>query len=342
MERIDINLRHYHGGNAPSGFLDFSANINPFGLPEKVKAALIENVDLFDKYPDPYCAQLRRNISRFENVPEEWIVCSNGAAEMIFNLVRAVKPKKAVLLSPGFYEYEKALAGIDVEYVRLREESGFRIGESLFKSLETADFFFFCNPHNPTGVLEKNVREIFKFCQTRGIFIAVDECFMDFCDSDASAKKYLYKRSALIKAFTKSYAMAGLRLGYMICPDTEIIERVYEGTPQWNVSAPAQAAGIAALNDKEYLSKSVAIIRREREFLKKEIKKAGCAVYGSEANFVFFKGAKELAEKCREDGIIIRDCSNYRGLGKGYFRAAVKKHDENERLLEVISKWQNQ
>ncbi len=328
-------MRYAHGGRCPAGLVDYSANINPYGLPESVKKALIENIDSLSRYPDPDCTELKASLAARHR---GHIVCGNGAAELIFSLTRALAVKTAVLLSPGFHEYERALSGAEIRYVELSEKKGFRWDGELFAALEGADFFIFSNPQNPTGVLE-DPRPVFEFCRKRGIFVCADECFMDFCDLPRSAEPLLYERSAIIRAFTKTHAMAGLRLGYLVTPDRDLAERIEQARPEWTVSKAAQLAGLAAMRDGEYLCRTLPLIAKEREKMRDFLCECGCRVYGSRANFLFFRARPGLFEHCRRNGFIIRDCSNYRGLEEGFYRIAVGR--DNERLLEVIRQWQS-
>ena len=168
----------------------------------------------------------------------------------------------------------------------------------------------------------------------------LDECFEDFLEEPEkySMKGYLkeYPRMFLLKAFTKKYAMAGIRLGYGFCGSPEILEQMKAVMQPWNVSVVAQEAGIAALKEETYVKESMAKIRKEREKLLEGMGKLGFFTFASEANYIFFKGPWNLQEKCLDKGIYIRDCSNYRGLRKGYYRVAVRTKEENQKLLEVL------
>ena len=170
--------------------------------------------------------------------------------------------------------------------------------------------------------------------------LILDECFLDFVeDKEAYTMTGLleeYPNMLILKAFTKLYAMAGVRLGYGLCGDKAFIEKMRESVQPWNVSTPAQYAGIAALDEKEYVNKSLTEIRLERDRLRKAVEDIGFTVYQSAANYIFFRGQKDLWEKCLAEGVLLRDCSNYRGLEKGYYRAAVRLKEENDRLIEVL------
>lgn len=302
-------------------------------------------MELVCHYPDVECERLRRALAQAEGVPVESIICGNGAADLIFGLVLALKPEKALLPAPTFAEYEQALRawGCETEYHFLSEEEGFRPGEEFLEHIgKDTDLVFFCNPNNPTGVAVKGeyLKKLADRCRDTGTFLVLDECFEDFLEAPEtySMKGCLkeYPRMFLLKAFTKKYAMAGIRLGYGFCGDPEILEGMKAVMQPWNVSVVAQEAGIAALKEETYVKESMKKLRMEREFLLEGMKKLGFFTFASEANYIFFKGREDLQEKCLEKGIYIRDCSNYRGLKKGYYRVAVRTGDENRRLLAVL------
>ena len=215
--------------------------------------------------------------------------------------------------------------------------------ENFLQALtEEIDIIFLCNPNNPTGLLvEKPLLEkILKRCQELDILMAVDECFLDFVPTPEkyTLKEYLetYDNLFLLKAFTKRYAMAGVRLGYGLCGNKRLLEKIEGVCQPWNVSSMAQAAGLAALQEREYVEKGRQVTFQELAYLKEELAALGYLVYPSQANYVFFTGPADLYEKLEQKKILIRDCSNYTGLSKGYYRVAVKKHEENQQLIRAL------
>ncbi len=341
--------KHVHGGNVYEyrDCIDFSANCNPLGTPESVKQAIMESLEYLPNYPQVGYAPLRQAIGAYEAVSPEHIICGNGAAELIFSLCLAVRPEKALVLAPTFAEYEQALTsvGCAAEHYVLKEELDFRIQEDFLERLTSKlDVVFICNPNNPTGILTKRsfLLRVLELCRENGILLVVDECFQDFIkEPDAYTLKEQireYENLFLLKAFTKRYAMAGVRLGYGICSNRKLLEQMCLVTQPWNVSTMAQAAGISALKETEYVEKGRQLIFQEAEYLRREMEGLGIKVYPSEANYLFFKGPERLFKACVEHGILIRDCSNYPGLSEGYYRIAVKKHENNMRLIEAFQK----
>lgn len=341
------NMKHIHGGNVYQyrNCLDFSANCNPLGTPKSVKRAVVESLEHISDYPQVGCGPLKQAIAEYEGVRPESIICGNGAAELVFSVCRAKKPKKALLPVPTFAEYEQALVsvGCEVEHFMLREEEGFRLQKKFIQALhKELDMVFLCNPNNPTGILLERefLFEVLRICRELEILLVVDECFLDFVKKPEAytlkAQLARYHNLFLLKAFTKRYAMAGIRLGYGICENRALLEDMELATQPWNVSSMAQAAGIAALKETAYVEAGRQTVFEEAAYLTEELKKAGLKVYPSQANYLFFKGPEDLFARCVEKGILIRDCSNYPGLCKGWYRTAVKTHGENQKLAAAL------
>lgn len=339
--------KHIHGGNiyAYRGCLDFSANLNPLGLPPGVRKAVIESLDDASLYPEVGYAPLRRAIADYEGVKTEQVICGNGAAEVIYTLCRAYRPGKALLAEPTFAEYQQALESMDVEirHVYLKKEKGFLLEDSFADAVtESVDMVFLCNPNNPTGVLipEHVMEKVLERCRLCNALLVVDECFLDFVkepERHSLVKKLeQYENLFLLKAFTKRYAMAGIRLGYGLCGNRGLLDEMARMVQPWNLSVMAQAAGIAALKETEYVEQGRSIVFEETEYLKGVLESLSLKVYASEANYIFFEASEDLFERAAEKGILIRDCSNYEGLTKGFYRIAVKTHEENVQLAGVF------
>lgn len=324
---------------------DFSTNINPFGMPDAVRQAAIRGIEASVHYPDVECRELRKAISAKEDVPMDWILCGNGAAELLFSLVLAKQPKKALLVSPCFAEYEQALRTTDCQIIfyELKKELGFCLDDSYLELLDpSVEIAFLCSPNNPTGQLiqPELLDKILRRCQEAHIFLVLDECFLDFVPQKLqnSAKNRLAQMPALflLKAFTKMYGMPGLRLGYGLCSDAALLSRMKQMQQPWNVSLPAQLAGIAACQEQAFVEKTRTYLVQERDWLEAQLRALKFTVYPSAANYLLFEGPETLYERCADADLLIRDCSNYRGLCKGYYRIAVKSHEENEQLIKRL------
>lgn len=326
--------------------LDYSANINPLGLPENVKKALANSIDDFCDYPDIKCRRLKEAVSIYENFVPEGILFGNGAADIIFRICYALRPKFALLIEPTFSEYEQALlnAGCSVGYFHLRHDNNFALEEDILESAAGKNIVFICNPNNPTGNLADRglMYKLAERCMKEKCIMVIDECFMDFVreKGNYSFTDYLseFKNVIIIKAFTKTFAMAGLRLGYCLCMNKKLMLKLEKIAQPWSVSTPAQIAGIAALNDKNYLIRTVEIIDKEREYLIKSLKGFGFIVFKSCTNFILFKTKqKNLYNMLYKKGVLIRKCGNFKGLDETYYRIAIRCREDNERLICLIS-----
>ena len=190
-----------------------------------------------------------------------------------------------------------------------------------------------------TGAADRALmRRILAKCEAVGALLAVDECFLDFSDGGISMKPFLTEqpRLFLLKAFTKSYGMAGIRLGYCLCVDAELLREMSKGEQPWNVSSLAQAAGVAALQAQTFLEKTRALVKRERVWLTEALTDLGFRVIPSNVNYLLFRGPLGLTEALKEKGILIRNCENYPGLCPGWYRIAVRRHEENETLMQAV------
>lgn len=369
-----IKQIYTHGGDVYRNKVqyDFSVNINPLGMPEKSIEAGKRAVELSQSYPDHMGEKLCAKLSEKEGCNAENIILGNGAAELIYALCQSVRPGRAIIPAPTFTEYENAVRASGGEVVRIyaNEDKGFEISaEDIISEIyahdkEKTDMLFLCNPNNPTGRLlsGREVRRIGDVCEKRGIRFIVDECFLPFCDSEEECTvKYdleQYKKMCVLRAFTKIYAMPGLRLGYLLTADRELAQGISRVLQPWNTSLPAQMAGIAALEDEDYIIKTRALVGSEREYLMKEISSfEGVDVYESDANFILFRvNIGEVRKNSRiqrsgepmdflykgllERGILIRKCNDFEGLDfdqkKQYYRVAVRNHSENEALIRAM------
>lgn len=348
---IDNRKTQPHGGDIYRNKIniDFSVNSNPLGPQPEVIRAICDASGRICCYPDIFCEDLRKAISRFEQIPSDLIICGNGAAELFFAVVLAVKPKMALLLSPTFSEYERALKVTEssVTYYELNEREGFQAREDILEYITPGlDLFFLCNPNNPTGqvIPKEMLLKIAKRCRECQTVLVLDECFVDFLDTpeqyEMKEKMLCYPELVIIKAFTKLFCMPGLRLGYAMCGNEKLLHGMRNSLQPWNISLPAQEAGVAALSNCEnYLKKTKLLLAEERKYLIQRLQKAGCIVYGSKANYIFFRAKdEELYEKALKAGFLIRDCSDYRGLKKGYYRIAVRTREENERIIKWLER----
>ena len=337
-----------HGGDIYRypDMIDFSSNCNPFGPPQRVQDAICRAAGQIGHYPDVQCSLLRDALSAKLHVPGAWIFFGNGAAEVIFAAVTALKPQKALLPAPTFAEYTQALetVGCEIQYEQTAEADGFALPMDFAEQItEDIDMVFLCNPNNPTGNLlsREETERVIRRAGALDCTVVLDECFLDFVENPDEfsmlGELAVYPHVILLKAFTKLYAMAGVRLGYGISSNPAIIEKLERSVQPWNVSSLAQAAGLAALAEDAYVRESLTTLRAERAYLLQALEKLGCRTYASQANYIFFRGETTLGEKLRAAGFLVRDCSNYAGLGKGYYRVAVRLHEDNVKLVQALA-----
>lgn len=325
--------------------LDFSANVSPLGLPAGVAAAITNALPTADRYPDPLCRELRAALAGAEGVPADWILCGNGAADLIFRLALAVRPRRALLPAPTFAEYEAALqtVGCAVQRVFLREENEFAVTEEFIDAVTPeTDIVFLCQPNNPTGQVTPPalVERLVRRCAECGAVLVVDECFLDFLpDRDALTAKQLLRDAPqliILKAFTKLYAMAGVRLGYALCGDAALLEKMRGAGQPWAVSSLAQAAGLAALQETAYAGAVRALIAEQRPRMAAGLRALGLRVMDGQANYLLFRATPDFGEKLRRRGAVVRSCANYPGLDAAWYRTAVRTAEENTRLLQIM------
>ena len=325
--------------------LDFSANVSPLGLPQGVADAIVAALPTADRYPDPLCRELRTALSRAEQLPEPWILCGNGAADLIYRLGWALKPRRALLPAPTFAEYAAALESVGCEVKRktLHEADDFAVTEAFVQAVnQSIDLVFLCQPNNPTGQITppELVQRLVRRCADCGAVLVVDECFLDFLQQrDALTAKPLLQTApnlVILKAFTKLYAMAGVRLGYALCANTALLAKMQAAGQPWGVSSLAQAAGAAALRETAYADAVRALIADQRPRLAAGLRALGLQVIEGSANYLLFRAPETLGAALQQRGVCLRSCGNYPGLSAGWYRTAVRTAPENEQLLQTM------
>lgn len=350
-----------HGGNIreaihkyhlkEKGFIDFSANINPLGFPQDLKRIVSDNLDTIQYYPDPDCKIIKKALSQYLRTPEDNLLIGNGSIELIFLIAFALKPKRALIPVPSFSEYERAvsLAGGKCLFLKAAEENNFQINmDRIVNNRNRVDLIFLSNPNNPTGFLfdKQEIMFLVKECEKRSIFLVIDEVFMDFVveKDDVSMLKFAWKNKHILvlQSLTKFFALPGLRFGYLT-GEKNLIERISCYQPPWAVNSLAQLAGPMVLKEASFISKSRQYLFEQREELFEEVKKIKyLKPYPPSANFIFCKlstrriNSGQLCDYCGRKGILIRDCSNFRGLDNSFIRIAVRKKEENRKLVKVL------
>lgn len=336
-----------HGGDIYNNDieLDFSISCNPLGIPENAVSFIKNNIEKYVSYPDPNCTKLRKFISAFDKIPAENIVCGNGASDLLMRICAAICPKKVLVTAPTFSDYERCskLYGAEVKYYNLLERNHFDVNEKIIEVLDDdIDILFLCNPNNPTGKIISHdlLKRILMRCEALHILLVIDECFLPFTE-EKTMMDYSISSSNLIvlRAFTKIYTMAGIRLGYMT-GNKELLAKIKSFGPEWNVSSIAQDMGIQCLLSEPSWSKSTQMFcQRELQFLSAELKKLGFTTFQTSSNYILVKASSDttlLYQKLIENKILIRNCDNFRGLDSSYFRIAVRAHNDNVKLIHTL------
>ena len=382
----------FHGGNIYKIFreknikeiLDYSSNINPYGIPESLKKRITENLEILERYPDPDYIELRQKLAHLNKVDMSNIILGNGATEIIFLFMKVINPKKILIAAPTFGEYERAVKAmkrvenssilgnsdkkkddenscgkqkIKIEYFELKENDDFKLNiHNLKNELEKKyDLLIMCNPNNPTGKFLKldETEEILKECNKYNTKLFIDEAFIDFLKDGIKESIINTKEDKqnlfVTRAFTKFFAMPGLRLGYGIYFDKKLEKRISEKKEPWSVNNIAEIAGLTVLDDTKYIEETLKWIAEEKTYVYEKLNEInGIKPYKTEVNFITVKiednfilkglNVKILRGKMIEKGILIRDASNFKFLDERFFRLAIKNRKNNDRVIETLKK----
>lgn len=378
-----MEYNYTHGGDVYRNPIeyDFSINVNPLGMPLASIQAAHEGVVLTGRYPDYKAEQLCHAIAKAKQIPADRIIPGNGAAELLFALGQTI-PGKTLAIAPTFTGYAEAVAagGGEMSYAgwmaddsegkqtvdELAQETVLPknaenkydsenvIQRLLAKLDDSIRLVFLCNPNNPTGTLftRDQILRVLAKAEAMQAYVCVDECFLPFLEEEAeySMLPYLaeHPRLLVLRAFTKIYCMAGLRLGYLACGDAELQLKIRARIQPWNTSIPAQMAGIAALSDTEYLAKTRENLQAERAYLVPRLRELVAEVYDGYGNFLLFRDEPDLKERMLDVGVLIRACDDFEELDDTYFRIGIRSHSENQEFIRRLArvkgdiKWQNQ
>ena len=337
MERYEHGGQVYDAAGKIGSWLDFSANINPLGLSEKILSTLTENLRGVVNYPDPNASELKRALSRRYDMPEKNLVVLNGAAEFFYLYLNVTRPKRVVLPVPSFSEYERAAraAGCHVEYFFTRAEENFSLDvEKLAVTAE--DCVILGRPNNPTGNLLA-AEKILRLAEVSSVI--VDESFIDFLDAE-SVRNFVSEKISVVRSLTKIFAIPGLRLGFAVVEEN-LARRLNLSKDVWNVNFLAQKAGVAALADEEFLRRTRAWLAVEKKFFTERLGTLrGVKIFPPSANFVLFRHARaeEILHSLRREKILLRSCANFAGLDGSYLRSAIRSREENLKLFNVLEK----
>ena len=334
-----------HGGDIYRNRVkhDFSINVNPLGVPDAVKIALYRAVERCDVYPDREAEKLKNAVSGFLGVPKEYLLFGNGASELFMAVVHGIKPKKTVIPVPSFYGYEYAAKAVrsEILFYVLKDENCFCVTEELTSVLtEDVELLFLANPNNPNGGLidKKLMKALLRQCKEKGIYVVLDESFIAFSGDGFSMLPEIeeFDNLLLVVSYTKFFSIPSFRLGYLVCKNRKLLAEISRQLSEWNLSCFAQEAGCICAEQSEFIRQTEQYVEKGRQFLEEGLREKGFVVFPSKTNFILFYSQEPLYERLLEKGILIRDCSNFRGLRQGFYRIAVRSREENEILLRAI------
>lgn len=335
-------------GKNEENIIDFSSNVNPHIISNLGKYVL-EGLEKSRSYPDINYTNLRENISDYINIDSKNIIPGNGATEIIYLLMKSIK-KRIAILNPTFSEYGRGAKLNDLEVINfhLKEEDNFSIDlDEIQQNIEKFDSLFVCNPNNPNGKV-KDLNRLLDLMIENNKLLIVDETFMEFVENEEQYSLVNRVKETpnlfILKAVTKFFGMPGLRLGYGVTSNEEIIETIYHYKEPWTINSFAENLSNYLFKDKEYIKNSKDYYISERKFMLEELRKISrLKVYDTDTNFILIKLRDyeanllklELFEKYN---ILIRDASNFIGLDKNYVRVAIKSHKDNKILIESLNK----
>jgi threonine-phosphate decarboxylase len=334
--------------------LDFSSSVNPLGPSKFSLDAVRASLPYISSYPDSKSTELRCAIANsYGGVEVDNVIVGNGSTELIYLFVETFMKKGdfALIPAPTFGEYERAVRKMGEETRYVKPNRDFQFTPDAFeRDLKDAKIVFFCNPNNPTSALmsPEHLTAIVERALDQNVFVFLDEDFLEFVEGEERlsfmGKISRYPNLFVLRSFTKIFGLTGLRIGYGVASE-EIITVLLNAKIPWNVNCLGQAAAVAALEDEEHLKRTRELVRGEKAFLMREFMPiTTLKIYSADANFIFMDvrqsgyTAAQLKEQMLRYGILIRDCSSFRGLDEYYVRVAVKTRGENERLLEAFRK----
>ncbi|MGQ0795306.1 MAG: histidinol-phosphate transaminase [Nitrosopumilaceae archaeon] len=339
---------YFTGIKLDSKTIDFSSNVNPLGFPQQVKNIIKKNLGLLSIYPDPNSTELRNSLEKYTGITKSQIIVGNGATEIIYNFCKIFikKNTRAVIPIPTFEEYEAATllqGGNVLHYKTMNLNETIPKFQSIIKK---NDCIFLCNPNNPTGSLvkRKNMLKIIEAAYEKSALVFLDECFIELVpESNESLSSNLkeFDNLFILRSLTKSFGLAGLRIGYGL-GSKKMINVLERMKIPWNVNALAQKAAIVALSNKSHLYRTRKLIKKELDFLTTSISKIkNFSCYPSSTNFILLESkisSKIVQKKLIKKKLLVRDCSTFHGLTNKFIRIAVRTHRENVRLVKTLEK----
>lgn len=331
----------------------FSANVNPIGISPKLRRTLAEHIDDITGYPEREYTSLRKCIGAYVNSDFKNIIVGNGSTELISLFIKILNPKKALIFGPSYSEYERevTLAGGTSRYYRLDESHGFSVDvDRLAGQLnENIDLLIICNPNNPTStaISRNDMRRILDTCKEYGIYVLVDETYVEFADNleeiTAIPLTRCYNNIIILRGISKFFACPGLTSRLCRRGNRDLIKDVVSRQDPWSINTLASIAGEIMFTDEDYIHQTRSLISSERKRICEKLDEfKGLTYYPPKANFILLKilkedvTARDVFEAAIQKKLMIRDCSDFPFLDSRYFRFCIMMPEKNDELLEVI------
>ena len=354
---------HFHGsdlekiekvfGIKKEDIVSYSANVNPLGISHKLREVLSQHLDAITRYPDREYTKLRQCIANYTGAQMENIIMGNGSTELISLFIQTNHPKKAMILGPTYSEYERDinLGGGTCIYFPLKEENNFQMDvNALCHQLDdNLDLLVLCNPNNPTSsaITRKEMRRILDACMEHGIFVMVDETYVEFAPDEKNVTSVsltnYYSNLIILRGTSKFFASPGLRLGYAITGNRDVAKEINTRKDPWTINSLAEIAGQIMFQDQDYIRETKELITSERARLYQELSSWDTVrVYEPQANFILMKILKEgvdaeiLFEHCIRKGMMIRNCSTFPFLDSQFIRFCIMSLEDNDRLIDAF------
>lgn len=336
-------------------FLDFSANLNPFGPPSWLKDAIHSHYDTITRYPEPTYSKCSQAVADFEGIGADQILLTNGGAEAIFLVAKYFENKKAIIVHPTFSEYERACRHYHLEVSEMFYDArnDFQLPVPLFKEkLKEADIVFLCRPNNPTGTVipEEELQLLVEEGQKMGTYVIIDEAFVDFLpESIPSLTSWvsMYPNVILLRSLTKMYTIPGLRFGYVMAHPAVISTLKDEQIP-WSINSLVDAVVPKLLEDQNFVEHTKTVLHKQSEYISRVLASLDFIMSPTKVNFYLLRDKKhpermeELYYFILKHGIVTRHTHNFKGLNGDYLRVAIRSKEENELLLSVLRQWRNE
>ena len=354
---------HFHGsdlekiesiyGIKKENITSFSANVNPLGISQKLKEELSTHIDCITTYPDREYCNLRKCMANYVGTEPENIIVGNGSTELISLFIQIEHPRKALILGPTYSEYERevALGGGTTLYYPLKEENSFRLDTDHFTSKldDSLDLLILCNPNNPTSscISIDDMRKILDVCKEHDIFVMVDETYIEFVDDVAHTSAVpltaYYNNIIILRGTSKFFAAPGLRLGYAITGNEDLLRNMNQRKNPWTINSLAVIAGELMFQDKDYIAATRDLVLSERQRMYELFQASErFRPYKPTANFMLLRimdddlTSQDLFDRAIREGMMIRDCSTFPFLNDKFIRFCFMKPEDNDRLAECL------